>query len=94
MDGATLRYGLPPLTVSEAKFEQKGEEFKAKAVSGRGSEARRGLGLRLPAGSPALAPTHPPARPPARPPPPPVQQESAEEEAGGIGEAGAGVGRL
>lgn len=31
LDGTPLRYGLPAMSVSEAKFEQKGEAFKARA---------------------------------------------------------------
>ena len=37
LDGTPLRYGLPNMSVSKAKFEQKGEQF----VERRANKARR-----------------------------------------------------
>lgn len=33
LDGTPLRYGLPPMSVSKAKFEQKGDQFVARTTN-------------------------------------------------------------
>lgn len=44
MDGTPLRYGLPPMSVTKAQFEQKGDAFvERRANKARAVRARRGL---------------------------------------------------